>query len=78
MDCDRNENNDNCGIGRDELHHMLQQCLDNETELLRTYTILAERVHYNDELQNRLQNFAQGNAKRTRQLLDELNQIRSR
>ncbi|MCI3921228.1 hypothetical protein MO973_13405 [Paenibacillus sp. TRM 82003] len=70
MDCDRNE--ENCGVEPEELKGFLQQSLENETELLRVYTILAERIHDNDELKDRLHNFAEGNAKRSRQLQEEL------
>ncbi|WP_196305289.1 hypothetical protein [Metabacillus sediminilitoris] len=38
---------------------------------VNTYS-LAERIHDNEDLQNRLRNFAEGNAKRSRQLMDEL------
>jgi hypothetical protein len=39
---------------------------------MKTYLITAERIHDNEELQKRLRNFAEGNAKRSRQLMDEL------
>lgn len=42
---------------------------------MRTYLITAERIHDNDVLKERLENFAQGNAKRTKQLMDELNDL---
>ncbi|WP_438444739.1 hypothetical protein [Gorillibacterium sp. sgz5001074] len=73
MDCDHNAQA--CGIAPGELKSILQSTLEEETELLRTYTILAERVHGNNELKTRLQNFAEGNAKRSRQLADELAQL---
>jgi len=60
------------GISHEEIVTVLKQCLDSETELLKTYTIFAERIHEDEELQLRLRNFAEGNAKRTRQLADEL------
>ncbi|MCA0758480.1 hypothetical protein KP806_25825 [Paenibacillus sp. N4] len=63
------------GIDRDKLKSILQQSLDQETELLRTYTITSERIHDNEELKTRLQNFAEGNAKRTRQLMDEIGRL---
>lgn len=63
------------GIDRDSLKSILQQSLDQETELLRTYTITSERIHDNEELKSRLQNFAEGNAKRTRQLMDEIGRL---
>lgn len=70
MDCDNNGKE--CGVTPEELKSILESSLQEETELLRTYTILAERVHGQEELKDRLQNFAEGNAKRSRQLMDEL------
>jgi len=55
-----------------ELLDLLRQSLEAENELLRTYVIAAERIHDNGELKERLQNFAEGNAKRTKQLMDEI------
>ena len=43
--------------------------------LMRTYLISAEKVKGDDELKERLENFAQGNAKRTKQLIDELHEM---
>lgn len=60
------------GIETDSLKEILQRSLEQETELLRTYTITSERIHDNEQLKIRLQNFAEGNAKRSRQLMDEL------
>ncbi|MBO1512066.1 hypothetical protein I7822_10340 [Metabacillus sp. BG109] len=48
-----------------------------ENELMRQYIMTAERIHNNEELKDRLQNFAQGNAKRTIQLVDELNRMKN-
>lgn len=73
MDCDQQQAS--CGIDQDTLRQLLQRTLDTETELLRTYTIAAERIHDNEELKVRFQNFAEGNAKRSRQLQDELNAL---
>ncbi|HTG69138.1 MAG TPA: hypothetical protein VL921_07730 [Candidatus Udaeobacter sp.] len=70
MDCD--QPNQQCEIDQDSLKRILQQSLDQETELLRTYTTTSEQIHHNEELKTRLQNFAEGNAKRSRQLMDEL------
>ncbi|MFC0212187.1 hypothetical protein ACFFK0_06900 [Paenibacillus chartarius] len=64
------------GIDRLELLNVLEQSLANETELLRTYVIAAERIHENEELKERLQNFAEGNAKRSRQLQDEIRYLK--
>ncbi|WP_199619525.1 hypothetical protein [Paenibacillus alkalitolerans] len=72
MDYDHNHNEIDCAVNRDEIRSTLQQSFEVETEMLRTYTILAERVHNDDELKIRLQNFAQGNAKRSRELMHEL------
>ncbi|WP_227937394.1 hypothetical protein [Alkalihalobacillus deserti] len=52
----------------------LQTNLGKEQEMMRSYLILAERIHDNDSLKDRLVNFAEGNAKRSRQLIDELSQ----
>jgi hypothetical protein len=57
---------------KDNIHNVLKNSLETEEDLMRTYLITAERVHEDDELKERLQNFAEGNAKRTKQLLDEL------
>jgi len=54
------------------LEQVLRMSLERENEMMRTYLITAERIHNNEELQNRLRNFAEGNAKRSRQLIDEL------
>ncbi|WP_332634473.1 hypothetical protein [Halalkalibacter flavus] len=50
----------------------LQSSLEQEEEMMRNYLILAERIHDNDVLKTRLENFAEGNAKRSRQLIDEI------
>ncbi|RSK28349.1 hypothetical protein EJF36_16580 [Bacillus sp. HMF5848] len=57
------------------LQDVLKQAYEVEDELMRQYMITAERIHDNPELKDRLLNFAQGNAKRTRQLQDELKQL---
>lgn len=53
---------------------ILENSIEMEEDLMRTYLITAERIHDDDELKERLENFAEGNAKRTKQLIDELNQ----
>jgi hypothetical protein len=53
---------------------VLEDAIETEENLMRTYLITAERIHEADELKERLQNFAEGNAKRTKQLIDELNE----
>ena len=58
----------------EKVMHQLQNNLDKEEEMMRSYLMLAERIHDNDVLKNRLVNFAEGNAKRSRQLIDELSQ----
>lgn len=63
------------GLDQTELKQVLQSALDMENELLRTYVITAERIHGNNELKERLQNFSEGNAKRTRQLIDEISML---
>ncbi len=57
---------------KENLQNVLKNSLEIEEDLMRTYLITAERVHEDDELKDRLRNFAEGNAKRTKQLLDEL------
>lgn len=62
--------------GQDEkkiLEETIENSIEIEEDLMRTYLITAERVHDDDELKERLENFAEGNAKRTKQLIDELN-----
>lgn len=59
---------------RNNLEEILEHSIEVEEELMRTYLITAERIHDDDELKERLENFAEGNAKRTKQLLDELNE----
>ena len=53
---------------------VLEDAIETEENLMRTYLITAERIHEDDELKERLENFAEGNAKRTKQLIDELNE----
>lgn len=66
------EQEDTHHLGREELKRILEQSLEQENNLLRTYVITSERIHDNDDLKVRLQNFAEGNAKRTKQLMVEL------
>jgi rubrerythrin len=58
---------------KDKLEQVLEHSIEVEEELMRTYLITAERIHDDAELKERLENFAEGNAKRTKQLIDELN-----
>jgi rubrerythrin len=59
---------------KNNLEEVLEHSIEVEEDLMRTYLIAAERIHDDDELKDRLENFAEGNAKRTKQLLDELNE----
>lgn len=54
------------------IEEVIENSIEIEEDLMRTYLITAERIHGDDELKERLENFAEGNAKRTKQLLDEL------
>lgn len=58
---------------KEKLVEILKNSIEIEEDLMRTYLITAERIHDDDELKERLENFAEGNAKRTKQLIDELN-----
>jgi rubrerythrin len=55
------------------IEEVIENSIEIEEDLMRTYLITAERIHDDDELKERLENFAEGNAKRTKQLIDELN-----
>ncbi|MEH7076505.1 hypothetical protein [Neobacillus drentensis] len=57
------------------LKEVLKESLETEEDLMRTYLITAERIYEDEELKERLENFAEGNAKRTKQLIDEINEI---
>jgi hypothetical protein len=59
----------------ENLAAILENSKEIEEDLMRTYLITAERIHDNDELKERLENFAEGNAKRTKQLKDELKDL---
>jgi hypothetical protein len=59
---------------KDVLKDVLADAIETEEDLMRTYLITAERIHDDDELKERLENFAEGNAKRTKQLIDELSE----
>ncbi|SET64336.1 hypothetical protein SAMN05216389_11843 [Oceanobacillus limi] len=62
-------------LSTDNLRHILQSSHDMEVKLMRKYLIASDRIHGNPELKERLQNFAEGNAKRTDQLLEELKNL---
>ncbi|MCP8969552.1 hypothetical protein [Ectobacillus ponti] len=74
-DYDRGETPRN-SITEEHLTDILEQSLEIENEMMRTYLITAERIHDDGELKDRLQNFAEGNAKRTRQLKDEIERLK--
>jgi rubrerythrin len=59
---------------KNNLEEILENSIEMEEDLMRTYLITAERIHDDDQLKERLENFAEGNAKRTKQLIDELNE----
>jgi rubrerythrin len=65
-------------IEQEKLEDVLENSIDMEENLMRTYIIAAERIHDDDELKERLENFAQGNAKRSKQLLNELKEIKGK
>lgn len=65
--------NQNNAEQKEILKETLKNSIHIEENLMRTYLIAAERIHDDDELKERLENFAEGNAKRTKQLIDELN-----
>ena len=71
FDYDRDYNRED-ELSKKSLRQILQMSLERENEMMKTYLITAERIHDNEELQDRLRNFAEGNAKRSRQLMDEL------
>lgn len=60
---------------KDNLKEVLKSSIEIEEDLMRSYLITAERIHDDDKLKERLENFAQGNAKRTKQLIDEVSNI---
>ncbi|WP_081954636.1 hypothetical protein [Neobacillus niacini] len=63
---------------KNNLEEILEHSIEVEEDLMRTYLITAERIHDDDELKDRLANFAEGNAKRTKQLIDELNESKEK
>ncbi|MGM7723669.1 hypothetical protein [Metabacillus sp. Hm71] len=71
LDYDRDYDSED-ELSKKSLNQNLQMSLERENEMMKTYLIMAERIHDNEELQNRLRNFAEGNAKRSRQLMDEI------
>jgi rubrerythrin len=63
---------------KETLEEILEDSIELEENLMRTYLITAERIHDDDELKDRLENFAEGNAKRTKQLIDELKETKEK
>lgn len=61
-----------------KLKEVLTHSLEVEEDLMRTYLITADNIHDDDELKNRLENFAEGNAKRTDQLIEELKELKDK
>lgn len=59
-------------VEKRKIEEVLRNSLEVEEEQMRDYLIAAERIHDDPELKERLENFAQGNAKRSKQLLDEI------
>lgn len=62
-------------LTEEKLKNILLNSLEKENEMMRTYIMTAERIHDNDDLKHRLQNFSEGNAKRSQQLSDVLKGI---
>ncbi|ALC91509.1 hypothetical protein AM500_18250 [Bacillus sp. FJAT-18017] len=61
-----------------KLEEVLSHSLEVEEDLMRTYLITADNIHDDAELKNRLENFAEGNAKRTDQLMNELKELKDK
>jgi len=59
-------------VEKGKIEEVLRNSLEVEENQMREYLIAAERIHDDPELKERLENFAQGNAKRSKQLLDEI------
>jgi rubrerythrin len=57
------------------LKEFLMQSMDKEEELMRAYLITADRTHGDEELKACLEEFAEGNAKRSQQLWEEIKKI---
>jgi hypothetical protein len=60
-------------MSKEQIKQFLLQSLEREEEMMRSYLIAAERIDDDAQLKLRLREFAEGNAKRSRQLQDELN-----
>ncbi|MDF0725654.1 hypothetical protein PY093_02860 [Cytobacillus sp. S13-E01] len=73
-DYDRNHDREDT-LSERSLKDVLESSYEIENELMRSYLITAEKIHDDEELKLRLRNFAEGNAKRTRQLLEEIGKM---
>lgn len=73
-DYDRDRDREDA-LTTEKLKEVLMQTQAKENELMKMYLMAAERIHDNDELKARLENFSEGNAKRSQQLSDELKNI---
>jgi hypothetical protein len=60
---------------RKQLKQTLEETLELENQLLRTYAITAEAVQDDQVLKSRLHNMAEGNAKRVNQIEEELEKL---
>ncbi|MDQ0230032.1 hypothetical protein [Metabacillus malikii] len=74
VDYDRDHDREDA-LTREALLSELKETLNLETALLRKYIVVSEKLHNEKELKHRLTNFAEGNAKRTFQLENEINKL---
>ncbi|MCQ6281380.1 hypothetical protein [Bacillus sp. EB600] len=68
--------NKKCNNEKEIVEETLKNSIEIEEDLMRTFLMTAETIHSDHDLKERLENFAQGNAKRSKQLLDELNETK--
>jgi tRNA isopentenyl-2-thiomethyl-A-37 hydroxylase MiaE len=73
-DYDRNNDREDA-YSNDLLKEVVGSALDVEKEMMQNYLVAADRIHGNEALKRRLREFAEGNAKRSSQLEEELNQL---
>ncbi|SFA91074.1 MULTISPECIES: hypothetical protein [unclassified Bacillus (in: firmicutes)] len=62
-------------LTKEALQDILKQSHERETELMRNYLMVEERLHGYEDLKNSLENFAEGNAKRSKQLEEALQKL---
>ena len=74
-DYDRDHDREDA-LNKESLKKQLEDSLDTETEMMKKYLITADRIHDNKQLKQRLENFSEGNAKRSQQLQDELDDLK--